>query len=183
MVDNAYFVKSTPLIAFTGSFQYFADMLQTYWRCAWRSLMQKKYFLTNLQGFFLSHFSRTAPSNWWLIVYTLWNQLLLELSLDLFNTLKICCRHIEDVHEEIWCRKNIFWLTVCGGYQVSRTCCQVSLLSTPTLSVFHKLLIDLHANIENSSAYIYMSHVMRKPVFGVSDQVRLKPASSATDTS
>ena len=56
-------------------------------------------------GFYL------APSNWWLIVYTLWNQLLLELSLDLFNTLKVCCRHIDDVHEEVWCRKNIFWQT------------------------------------------------------------------------
>ena len=109
MVDSAYYVKSTTLIAFTGSFQHFTHMLQTY--CARRSLRQKKYFLTNLQGFFLSHFSMTAPSNWWLIVYTLWNQLLLELSLDLFNTLKICYRHIEDVHEEVWCRKNIFWQT------------------------------------------------------------------------
>ena len=42
----------------------------------------------------------------WLIVHTLWNQLLLELSLYLFNTLQICYRHIEDVHEEIY-----FWLT------------------------------------------------------------------------
>ena len=87
---------------------------------------RKKYFLANLQGFFLIHFSMTAPSNWWLIVYTLWNQLLLELLLDFFNTLKICCRHIEDVHEEVWCRKNIFWLTVCWRYQVSRTYRQVS---------------------------------------------------------
>ena len=40
------------LIALTGSFQHFADMLQTYWRCAWRSLMlKKKIFLTNWQGF------------------------------------------------------------------------------------------------------------------------------------
>ena len=31
--------------------------------------------------------------------------------IDLFNTLKRCCRHIEDVHEEVWCRKNIFWQT------------------------------------------------------------------------
>ena len=51
MVDSAYFVKSTPLRAFTGSFQHFADMLKTYLRCACRSLMVKKYFLTNLQGF------------------------------------------------------------------------------------------------------------------------------------
>ena len=126
MVYSAYFVKSTPLRAFTGSFQHFADMLQTYWRYAWRNLMQKKYFLTNLQGFLLSHFSMTVQSNWWLIVYTLWNQLLLELLLDLFNTLKICCRHIEDVHEVVWCRKNIFWQTVCRGYQVSCTYCPVS---------------------------------------------------------
>ena len=43
MVDSAYFVKSAPL-AFTGSFQHFENMFQTYWRCAWRSSMQKKYF-------------------------------------------------------------------------------------------------------------------------------------------
>ena len=28
MIDSAYFVKSTPLTAFTGSFQYFADILK-----------------------------------------------------------------------------------------------------------------------------------------------------------
>ena len=28
-----------------------------------------------------------------------------------------------------------------------------------------------------------MSHIMRKSVFGISDQVRLKPACSATETS
>ena len=45
----------------------------------------------------------------WLIVHTLWNQLVLELSLDLFNTLQICYRHIEDLHKEVWCLKHIFW--------------------------------------------------------------------------
>ena len=45
----------------------------------------------------------------WLIVHTLWNQLLLEVSLDLFSTLQICYRHIEDEHEKVWCWKNIFW--------------------------------------------------------------------------
>ena len=89
---------------------------------------RKNIFWQTYRVFLLSHFSMTAPSNWWLIVYTLWNQLLLELSLDLFNTLKICCRHIEDMHEEVWCRKNFFWQTVCRGYQVSRTYCQVSFL-------------------------------------------------------
>ena len=59
---------------------------------------------------------------------TVWNQLLLELSLDLFSTLKMWCRHIEDMHEEVWCRKNIFWQTICRGYQVSCTYCQVWIL-------------------------------------------------------
>ena len=44
-------------------------------------------------------------------VYILWNQLILELLLDFFNTLQICYRDIEDVHEEVWCWKNIFWQT------------------------------------------------------------------------
>ena len=109
MVDSVYIDRSTPLRAFIGSFQHFGDMLQTYWRCAWRSLMQKKYFLTNLQSFQFSHF---------------------------FNTLKICCRHIEDVYEEVWCRKNIFWQTVCRGYQVSRTYCQVSFALRPMGKMF-----------------------------------------------
>ena len=51
-----YFVKSTPLRAFIWSFQHFAEMLQTYWRCACGSLMLKKYFLTNWHGFELNHF-------------------------------------------------------------------------------------------------------------------------------
>ena len=59
---GVYFVKSTPLRAFTGPFQCFEDVLQTYWRCAWRSLLQKKYFLTNLQGFQLGHLQTTASS-------------------------------------------------------------------------------------------------------------------------
>ena len=42
------------------------------------------------------------------LCYDLWNQLLLELSLDLFKTLYICYRYIEDVHKEVWCWKNIF---------------------------------------------------------------------------
>ena len=32
-------------------------------------------------------------------------------------------------------------------------------------------------------AAIYVSHVERKPVFGIFDQVRLKPACSATEAS
>ena len=104
MTDTTYCVKSAPLKAFTGSFQYFADMLQTYWRCAWRSLMLKKYFLTFIG--LLSYFPTTASSKLWLIVHTLWKHYL-----NLFSILQICYRHIEDVHEEDWCWKNIFWQT------------------------------------------------------------------------
>ena len=49
--DSVYLVQSTPLRAFTGSFQRFADILQTYWRCAWGSLMLKKYFFDKLTRF------------------------------------------------------------------------------------------------------------------------------------
>ena len=44
----------------------------------------------------------------WLILHTLWNQLLLELSLDLFNTSQLCYRHTVDVHKKVWCWKIIF---------------------------------------------------------------------------
>ena len=37
MIDSAHFV----IRAFTETFQHFADMLQTYWRYAWKSLMWK----------------------------------------------------------------------------------------------------------------------------------------------
>ena len=37
----------------------------------------------------------------WLIMHTLWNQLLLEFSLDLFNTLQMYYKYIIDVHKEV----------------------------------------------------------------------------------
>ena len=39
---SAYFVKLSSLTAVNVSFQYFADMLPTYWRYAWRNLILKK---------------------------------------------------------------------------------------------------------------------------------------------
>ena len=42
-------------------------------------------------------------------MHTLWTQLLLELSLDLFSILQICYRHTEDMHEEVWCSNNTLW--------------------------------------------------------------------------
>ena len=57
MVDSVYIVKSTPLRAFIWSFQHFEGMLQTYWRCAWRSLMQKKKNWQTYRVFILAIFS------------------------------------------------------------------------------------------------------------------------------
>ena len=48
MVDRANFVKSTPLRAFTGSFQLFANMLDIMKMCM-KKFDAEKYFLTNLQ--------------------------------------------------------------------------------------------------------------------------------------
>ena len=42
MTDSAYFVKSTPLRAFSVSFLIFAGMLPTYRRCARRTSKLKK---------------------------------------------------------------------------------------------------------------------------------------------
>ena len=50
MVDSAYLVKSTPLGAFTGSFQLFADILDILKMCK-KKFDAEKIFLTNLQGF------------------------------------------------------------------------------------------------------------------------------------
>ena len=55
MVDSAYFVKSTPLTAFIGSFQHFADMLQTYWRCAWEVWSEKNIFWQTYMVFMPRH--------------------------------------------------------------------------------------------------------------------------------
>ena len=61
MVDSAYFVKSTPLRAFIGSFQHFVDMLQTYW--SWKLKFDaEKNILTKWQGFEFSGFTKTASN-------------------------------------------------------------------------------------------------------------------------
>ena len=48
MVDSAYFVKSTPLRAFTGSFQHFADVL----KMCMKKFDAEKIFFDKLTGFF-----------------------------------------------------------------------------------------------------------------------------------
>ena len=54
MVDSAYFVKSTPLRAFTGSFQHFTDI--DILKMCMKKVDAEKYFLTNLQVFNLGIF-------------------------------------------------------------------------------------------------------------------------------
>ena len=46
-----------------------------------------------------------------------------------------------------------------------------------------KLSINIKTAVSNSCTYCYLSHIMRKPVFRVSNQVWLKPACSATEAS
>ena len=68
----------------------------------------EKIFFDKLTGFLLSRFQMTAPNKLLLIVHTLWNQLLLELLLNLFSILQMCYRHIEDMHEEFLMLKKYF---------------------------------------------------------------------------
>ena len=49
MVDSAYFVKSTPLRAFNGSFQHFADMLDILKMCI-KKFDAEKIFFDKLAG-------------------------------------------------------------------------------------------------------------------------------------
>ena len=50
MFDSVYFVKSTPLKAFTGSFQHFEDMLQTLKMCM-KKFDAEKICFVKLTGF------------------------------------------------------------------------------------------------------------------------------------
>ena len=43
------------------------------------------------------------------IVHARGNQLVPEFLLKPSDTLHTQCRHIEHLHEEVWCHKNIFW--------------------------------------------------------------------------
>ena len=67
MVDSAHFVKSTPLRAFTGSFQHFEDVLQRRYIADILKMCMKKFdaekiFFDKLTGFLLSHLQTTASS-------------------------------------------------------------------------------------------------------------------------
>ena len=47
--------------------------------------------------------------------------------------------------------------------------------------MLHPMFMD--SQNTHSKTHLHMGHDVRKPVFGVSDKVRLKPVSSATETS
>ena len=57
---------------------------------------------------FNSHVMATAPSQWWLIVHTLWNLLLIQLSLDRFKTLHIQTKWKCDCGS-LMLKKNTLW--------------------------------------------------------------------------
>ena len=59
-----------------------AYLLQAYWK-----VRIVKTETTNWQWFEVRHFPTSIHINWWLIVHTLWNRLLLELLLNVFNSL------------------------------------------------------------------------------------------------
>ena len=75
----------------------------------------------------------------------------------------------------------------CGGFNY----CDVS--GGRTCEALKANQVPIHTNklfkdpgcfyFHKSVVRFYMSHLTRKPVFGVCDQVRLKPACSATETS
>ena len=74
--------------------KYVTDIL----KMCMKKFNDEQIFFMNLQHFYLSQFSTISHIE---VVYNLCNHLLLEPSLYPFNTLSLCYRHIEDVHEEV----------------------------------------------------------------------------------
>ena len=72
----------------------------------WYEFRGQRVSIARVMGLFKSSYNMFAIV---LKVHTLWNQLLLQLSMFPFNILLICFRYIADVHEQLWCWKNHFW--------------------------------------------------------------------------
>ena len=79
-------------------------------------------------------------------------------ALDLSYTVQHCCRHVKTCLCHMRRTKAQISLRICGG-----CCCGV--------------------RINSFRCSLQMSPVTRKPAFGIFDQVRLKPACSADETS
>ena len=71
--------------------------------CMW-VLVGLELNLTDLQPFELSHFWQLLHCRVW----SLCNQLLLQFSIDYFETMHACCGYIEDVHVNFCRQKNNF---------------------------------------------------------------------------
>ena len=110
-IDGAFMGWSTPTTAFDGTIWYFADTMQTHWTYAWRSLVHKKIILTKWQLWELRQlFPYMAFVYAWIV--PLWaDQLLLQLLMEQFDTLRIQCRHIEHMHEGVYnfCLHRFYW--------------------------------------------------------------------------
>ena len=112
MVDSAYFVKSTLLRAFIASFQHFVDMLQTYENMHKDVWCWKNIFWQTDRVFNTANLDNCSEKSSGLRLHNVWNYLLLELPLDLSNTL------------QIFTPVNLFAFQIVGsgeGDQVSRT--------------------------------------------------------------
>ena len=66
-------------------------------------------FSQNDSGFNLVILQQLHLVNDDFIVYILWNQLLLHFLLEISGTLRICYKHIEDMHVQDWSSKFFFW--------------------------------------------------------------------------
>ena len=139
--------RSTPTTAFDGTIWYFANTMKTHWTYAWRSLVQKKYFLTKWKQWELRQlfpymafvYALIVPLLgqlfpymafvYALIVPLLGDQLLPQLLMKQFDTLSIQCRHIEHMHEGVYnfCLHRFYWnllfkTKVCWFELWTRTC-------------------------------------------------------------
>ena len=83
MVGSAYFVKSTPLWAFSVSFKFFVDLFQIYFRCMCMNNFhaEKIFFFTNFQLFFLPFLMINNND------YSAYSEINLKFSIHSFNIL------------------------------------------------------------------------------------------------
>ena len=128
-----------------------------------------------------------------IIVHTWANQLIRQLLMDQFDTLYTQCRHIEHMHEGVWFTKTYYSQKVCGlliltsfsmltitlrGYQISIAHCLFFIFSRKNPTILQRRFNVIQLLRICCS---HMSLVLRKPVFGVFDQVPHKPGCTATE--
>ena len=86
MVGSAYFVKSTPLRAFSVSFKFFVHLFQIYFRCACIIFMLKKIIFDKFSAFlYLANFLPFLMIN--NNDHSAYSEINLKLSIHSFNIL------------------------------------------------------------------------------------------------